>query len=96
MAFIFTITTPVGIAIGIGIQSTYNANSSNALIVQGIFDSVSTGERPGLDESCTALCMTRVTVCSDTAAHALHVTAAALGRQAAKKVQGAKQPSALL
>ena len=44
MAFIFTITTPVGIAIGIGIQSTYNANSLNALIVQGIFDSVSAGE----------------------------------------------------
>lgn len=43
MAFIFTITTPIGIAIGIGIASTYNANSTNALITQGIFDSVSTG-----------------------------------------------------
>ena len=45
MAFIFTITTPVGIAIGIGIQSTYNANSVTALVVSGVFDSVSTGER---------------------------------------------------
>ena len=44
MAFIFTITTPVGIAIGIGIQSTYNANSVTALVVSGVFDSVSTGE----------------------------------------------------
>ena len=44
MAFIFMITTPAGVAIGIGIQSTYNANSLNALVTQGIFDSVSTGE----------------------------------------------------
>ncbi len=43
MAFIFTITTPIGIAVGIGIASTYNANSTNALITQGIFDAVSTG-----------------------------------------------------
>ena len=45
MAFIFTITTPVGIAIGIGVQSTYNANSVTALVVSGVFDSVSTGEQ---------------------------------------------------
>ena len=53
MAFIFTITTPVGIAIGIGVQSTYNANSVTALVVSGVFDSVSTGkqslQRPATD-----------------------------------------------
>ena len=43
MAFIFTITTPVGVAIGIGIQNSYNPNSLNALVVSGVFDSISTG-----------------------------------------------------
>ncbi len=43
MAFLFAITTPVGVAIGIGIQSTYNENSLANLIVSGVFDSVSTG-----------------------------------------------------
>ncbi len=43
MALIFAITTPVGVAIGIGIQSTYNSNSLSNLIVSGVFDSVSTG-----------------------------------------------------
>lgn len=46
MAFIFTITTPVGVAIGIGIQSSYNPNSLNALVVSGVFDSISTGVHP--------------------------------------------------
>ncbi|BDA47590.1 Zinc transporter 5 [Coccomyxa sp. Obi] len=43
MAFLFAITTPIGVAIGIGIQSTYNANSLANLVVSGVFDSVSTG-----------------------------------------------------
>ena len=43
MAFLFAITTPVGVAIGIGIQSTYNANSLANLVVSGVFDSISTG-----------------------------------------------------
>ncbi|CAL8471970.1 g11512 [Coccomyxa elongata] len=43
MAFLFSITTPIGVAIGIGIQSTYNENSLANLIVSGVFDSISTG-----------------------------------------------------
>ena len=61
MAFIFTITTPVGVAIGIGIQSSYNPNSLNALVVSGVFDSVSTGERASrLDcKHCSVACNTQ-------------------------------------
>lgn len=43
MALIFALTTPVGVAIGIGIQSTYNVNSITNLVVSGVFDSISTG-----------------------------------------------------
>ncbi|MCO5548349.1 hypothetical protein L7F22_001806 [Adiantum nelumboides] len=43
MAFFFSVTTPLGIGIGMGIASTYNENSPKALIVQGLFDSMSTG-----------------------------------------------------
>jgi len=43
MAFFFAVTTPGGIAIGIGIASSYNDNSPKALIVEGIFDSISAG-----------------------------------------------------
>ncbi|KAL3506764.1 hypothetical protein ACH5RR_032146 [Cinchona calisaya] len=43
MAFFFSLTTPVGIAIGIGIANVYNENSPNALIVQGVFDAASAG-----------------------------------------------------
>ena len=43
MAIFFSLTTPVGIAVGIGISNVYNENSPNALIVQGIFDSASAG-----------------------------------------------------
>ncbi|CAK9881267.1 unnamed protein product [Sphagnum jensenii] len=43
MAFFFAVTTPGGIAVGIGISSSYNDNSPRALIVEGIFDSVSAG-----------------------------------------------------
>ena len=39
----YTLTTPVGVAIGIVISSTYNANSTSALLVEGIFDAVSAG-----------------------------------------------------
>ncbi|KAK4355065.1 hypothetical protein RND71_024036 [Anisodus tanguticus] len=41
MAVIFSLTTPVGI--GIGISMVYNAHSSIALIVEGILNSVSSG-----------------------------------------------------
>jgi zinc transporter 1/2/3 len=43
MALAFSLTTPLGIAVGIGISSTYNENSSTALIVQGLFDAASSG-----------------------------------------------------
>ncbi|XP_044956467.1 zinc transporter 10-like [Hordeum vulgare subsp. vulgare] len=43
MAFFFAITTPVGITVGAGIASFYNANSPRALVVEGILDSVSSG-----------------------------------------------------
>lgn len=43
MALFFSLTTPVGIAIGIGISNVYSKNSPTALIVQGIFNSASAG-----------------------------------------------------
>lgn len=43
MALAFSVTTPMGIAVGIGISSTYNENSPTALIVEGLFDAVSSG-----------------------------------------------------
>lgn len=43
MSIFFSLTTPVGIAIGIGIANAYDENSPNALIVQGSFDSASAG-----------------------------------------------------
>ncbi|KAK3220934.1 hypothetical protein Dsin_014904 [Dipteronia sinensis] len=43
MATFFSLTTPVGIAIGIGISSIYKENSSTALIVEGTLNSASAG-----------------------------------------------------
>ncbi|XP_050279937.1 zinc transporter 8-like isoform X2 [Quercus robur] len=43
MATFFSLTTPVGIAIGIGISSGYDENSPNALILEGIFNAASAG-----------------------------------------------------
>ncbi|KAK1326284.1 Zinc transporter 9 [Acorus calamus] len=43
MSLFFSLTTPVGIAIGIGIASNYNDNSPTALIVEGILNSFSAG-----------------------------------------------------
>ncbi|XP_022759087.1 zinc transporter 8-like [Durio zibethinus] len=43
MAIFFSLTTPVGIAIGIGISNVYDENSSTALIVEGIFNAASAG-----------------------------------------------------
>ncbi|KAF9547295.1 high-affinity Zn(2+) transporter zrt1 [Mortierella hygrophila] len=39
----FACSTPLGIAIGIGIRSSYEGDSVTALIVQGVFDSCSAG-----------------------------------------------------
>lgn len=43
MACFFALTTPLGIGIGIGISSFYNASSPRALVVEGILDSISAG-----------------------------------------------------
>ncbi|RWR84445.1 Zinc transporter 5 [Cinnamomum micranthum f. kanehirae] len=43
MSLFFSLTTPVGIALGIGIASIYSENSPTALIVEGIFNSASAG-----------------------------------------------------
>lgn len=43
MACFFAITTPSGIAAGIGLASFYNPESARALVIEGILDSVSAG-----------------------------------------------------
>ncbi|KAL3615308.1 hypothetical protein CASFOL_040969 [Castilleja foliolosa] len=43
MASFFSLTTPIGIAIGIGIANVYSETSPTALIVQGSFNSASAG-----------------------------------------------------
>lgn len=43
MVLFFSLTTPVGIAIGIGISNVYNENSTTALIVEGVFNAASSG-----------------------------------------------------
>ncbi|GMM32187.1 low-affinity Zn(2+) transporter [Martiniozyma asiatica (nom. inval.)] len=39
----FTITTPIAIAIGLGVRNSYPPGSRRALIVNGVFDSISAG-----------------------------------------------------
>jgi len=43
MATFFSLTTPIGIAIGMGVSSAYKENSSTALTVEGVFNSASAG-----------------------------------------------------
>ncbi|GLT98860.1 hypothetical protein SLE2022_163360 [Rubroshorea leprosula] len=43
MMLFFSLTTPMGIAVGIGISKIYNEDSSRALIVEGVFNSASAG-----------------------------------------------------
>jgi solute carrier family 39 (zinc transporter), member 1/2/3 len=43
LALLYALTTPMGIAIGLGIRLTYDPNSQRALISAGVFDSVSAG-----------------------------------------------------
>ncbi|KAG9156220.1 hypothetical protein Leryth_026701 [Lithospermum erythrorhizon] len=43
MTLFFSLTTSIGIIIGIGIMNVYKENSPTALIVQGLFDSASAG-----------------------------------------------------
>jgi zinc transporter 1/2/3 len=39
----FACSTPIGVLLGVGIHSSYNANSRTALIVQGVLDAASAG-----------------------------------------------------
>ncbi|KAI8927759.1 Zinc/iron permease, partial [Entophlyctis helioformis] len=43
MVLFYTLTTPVGIAIGIMIHETFNANASSTLLSTGILDAISAG-----------------------------------------------------
>lgn len=43
MAMFFAITTPLGVAVGLLLSSFYNPNSPRAMVVEGIFDSISAG-----------------------------------------------------
>ncbi|MCD7470906.1 hypothetical protein HAX54_011108 [Datura stramonium] len=43
MALLFSLTTPIGIGIGLGITKDYHENGQKALIVEGIFNSASAG-----------------------------------------------------
>ncbi|GAQ79869.1 Fe2+/Zn2+ regulated transporter [Klebsormidium nitens] len=43
MAFFFAITTPLGIAIGLGVRSSYNDNSPEALGIEGTFNAFTAG-----------------------------------------------------
>ncbi|KAI8871573.1 Zinc/iron permease, partial [Ramicandelaber brevisporus] len=42
-ALLFSLTTPLGVCIGVAIHKLYNENSPAALITQGVMDSVSAG-----------------------------------------------------
>ncbi|KAG0244953.1 Zinc/iron permease [Mortierella sp. GBAus27b] len=43
MALIFSLTTPIGAVLGIAISSTYQSTSATAILVEGVFDAVSSG-----------------------------------------------------
>ncbi|CAH9111896.1 unnamed protein product [Cuscuta europaea] len=43
MAFFFSVTTPLGIAVGIGLSNTYKENSPRALITEGLLNGSSAG-----------------------------------------------------
>lgn len=42
-AVAYSIVTPLGMAVGLGVRSTYNADSTKAALVTGVFDSSSSG-----------------------------------------------------
>jgi solute carrier family 39 (zinc transporter), member 1/2/3 len=43
MALAYACTTPIGIAVGLGVRLSYEPNSQKALISAGIFDAISAG-----------------------------------------------------
>ena len=42
-AFLYGITTPLGIGVGLGVRTTYNPGSTRATAVSGILDAISAG-----------------------------------------------------
>lgn len=42
-AIIYGLTTPIGIAVGLGVRTTYNPGSTTASIVSGVLDAFSAG-----------------------------------------------------
>jgi zinc transporter 1/2/3 len=42
-SFLYGITTPIGIAVGLGVRTTYNPGSTHASLVSGVLDSLSAG-----------------------------------------------------
>lgn len=42
-ALVYGITTPVGIAAGLGVRTTYNPGTASASIVSGVLDALSAG-----------------------------------------------------
>lgn len=42
-ALAFALTLPLGVAVGLGVRNSYDANSPTALIVSGVFDAFSSG-----------------------------------------------------
>ena len=61
-ACIYAIMTPLGIAIGLGVRTTYNPESTTANIVSGVLDSISAGVLlyTGLVEVCFIQSVLRV------------------------------------
>jgi solute carrier family 39 (zinc transporter), member 1/2/3 len=42
-AILYGFTTPIGIAVGLGVRTTYNPGSTTASVVSGVMDSISAG-----------------------------------------------------
>lgn len=45
-ALIYCIVTPIGMAIGLGVRSSYSSSSNGVLIASGVLDAISAGESP--------------------------------------------------
>jgi zinc transporter 1/2/3 len=57
-AILYGLTTPIGIAVGLGVRTTYNPASTRASIVSGVLDALSAGILiyTGLVEVRTVVC----------------------------------------
>lgn len=42
-AVVYAATTPLGVAIGLGVRNSFNPDSANAVIVAGVLDAFSAG-----------------------------------------------------